>query len=127
MVRALKVCSRPGCPNLTDKGRCDDCRKTADKARGTATERGYDEAHRRRFRAGVLRKHPLCQCDQADQHGHGQRCYRASEHADHWPLSRRELVERGLDPNDPERGRGLCHRCHSGETAAHQPGGWHAG
>jgi 5-methylcytosine-specific restriction protein A len=47
-------------------------------------------------------------------------------HADHWPLSRRELTEQGLDPDDPRHGRGLCARCHSSETARHQPGGWNA-
>ncbi|WP_433406947.1 hypothetical protein [Streptomyces sp. CA-146814] len=48
-------------------------------------------------------------------------------HADHWPLSKRELVARGLDEHDPRRGRGLCHSCHSSETARHQPGGWNRG
>jgi 5-methylcytosine-specific restriction protein A len=45
-------------------------------------------------------------------------------HADHWPLSRRELVEQGLDPDDPKHGRGLCTSCHSRSTAREQPGGW---
>jgi 5-methylcytosine-specific restriction protein A len=44
--------------------------------------------------------------------------------ADHYPRSRRELEALGLDPNDPEYGRGLCASCHSRETARHQPGGW---
>lgn len=46
--------------------------------------------------------------------------------ADHWPLSRRELLERGLDADDPEHGRGLCKRHHDQETARNQPGGWNA-
>jgi 5-methylcytosine-specific restriction protein A len=46
--------------------------------------------------------------------------------ADHWPLSRRELAERGMDPDDPAHGRGLCHGCHSKETAINQPGGFNA-
>ncbi|MEU6709988.1 hypothetical protein ABZ897_00800 [Nonomuraea sp. NPDC046802] len=46
--------------------------------------------------------------------------------ADHHPLSRRELVARGLDPDDPQYGRGLCTSCHGKETAANpeQAGGW---
>jgi 5-methylcytosine-specific restriction enzyme A len=32
--------------------------------------------------------------------------------ADHYPLSRKELVARGMDPNDPAHGRGLCKPCH---------------
>lgn len=46
--------------------------------------------------------------------------------ADHYPLSRRELVIRGMDPNDARHGRGLCKPCHDASTAREQPGGWHA-
>jgi 5-methylcytosine-specific restriction protein A len=51
---------------------------------------------------------------------------RLSEVADHYPLSRRELVAADLDPNDPAHGRGLCKPHHDRETAVHQPGGWNA-
>lgn len=44
--------------------------------------------------------------------------------ADHWPHSLQSLVEQGLDPYDPAVGRGLCHPCHSRETARLQPGGF---
>ncbi|AGL13864.1 hypothetical protein [Actinoplanes sp. N902-109] len=50
----------------------------------------------------------------------------ASTVADHYPLSRRELADRGLNPDDPTAGRGLCKRCHDKSTAVHQPGGWAA-
>lgn len=113
--RARTVCSVPGCPTLTDAGRCAEHQREAEQRRGTARQRGYGTQHERRFRPGVLAKHPTCVL-----------CGRApSTQADHYPLSRRELVERGLDPNDPQNGRGLCARCHSRETARHQPGGWH--
>jgi 5-methylcytosine-specific restriction protein A len=46
--------------------------------------------------------------------------------ADHYPLSRKELIDAGLDPNDPQHGRGLCKPCHDRETAQNQPGGWNA-
>jgi 5-methylcytosine-specific restriction protein A len=46
--------------------------------------------------------------------------------ADHYPLSRRELVAQGLDADDSQYGRGLCHRHHSQETARLQPGGFNA-
>ena len=115
MPRALKVCSTHGCPNLIPQGssRCPDCDRRADKARGT---RGYQTAGHRRFRRVVLTRDPLCVvCREA-----------VSTVADHWPISRRDLVAQGLDPNDPSRGRGLCHRCHSRATAATpgQRGGW---
>ncbi|MER7155437.1 holin, partial [Streptomyces lydicus] len=59
-----------------------------------------------------------------ESHGNPTPCGQRSAHADHYPLSRRELVARGDDPDDPRHGRGLCGPCHSSETAQHQPGGW---
>jgi 5-methylcytosine-specific restriction protein A len=111
-----RICSVPGCPEYTTSGRCEDHRQQAEQKRGSARQRGYGKQHEQRFRPGVLAKNPTCVlCGQAP-----------SVHADHWPLSRRELVEQGLDPDDPKHGRGLCGPCHSSETAANQPGGWNA-
>jgi 5-methylcytosine-specific restriction protein A len=77
--------------------------------RGSATQRGYDQHHRELFRAPVLERDPWCVvCDDAP-----------ATVADHYPLSRKELVAGHLDPNDPEHGRGLCKPCHdsySGST-----------
>ena len=114
----MRVCSRPGCPNLTNKaGRCDDCAREADKRRGSASERGYTSAgHTKKFRPGVLARNPICVLCMKNR----------ATVADHWPLSRRELVLAGMDPNDPRNGRGLCKRCHDTETARHQPGGWNS-
>jgi 5-methylcytosine-specific restriction protein A len=118
-----RVCSKPGCPEFSQGGgRCDGCKAEAEKTRGTAKQRGYGGRHLTRFRPGVLAKDPTCVCTEED-HGHPAPCGQPSKHADHWPLSRRELVEQGTDPNDPKHGRGLCHSCHSKETARYQPGG----
>ncbi|MDX2749638.1 holin [Streptomyces scabiei] len=119
-----RVCSVPGCPEFTQAGRCDEHRREAEAKRGTARQRGYGRQHETEFRPGVLAKHPTCVCTDTT-HGHAAPCRKPSKHADHWPLDRRELVARGLDPNDPVHGRGLCGPCHSSETAQHQPGGWH--
>jgi 5-methylcytosine-specific restriction protein A len=110
-----RVCSKPGCPEYTDQGgRCPGCRSEAEQRRGTARQRGYGGQHETRFRPGVLAKNPTCVlCGTAP-----------SKHADHWPLSRRDLVAQGLDPNDPKHGRGLCQPCHARSTAEHQPGGF---
>ena len=113
-MAAKKVCAR--CPRIIPTGTsyCPECTRAADKARGTATERGYSGQHKTRFRPGVLARDPVCKL-----------CLAAwSTVADHWPLSRKELEARGLDPNDPANGRGLCKPCHDRETAANQPGGW---
>lgn len=126
MPRSLKTCSTPGCPEIVERGRCPECKRRAERARGTSAQRGYDHHHRVLFSEAVLTRDIVCRCTEARQHGHGPVCSRPSRHADHWPLSRRELVALGLNPNDPRHGRGLCHRCHSAETAVHQPGGWAA-
>jgi 5-methylcytosine-specific restriction protein A len=116
MPKAWKVCATPQCPELVpaDQSRCDDCTIEADKRRGTASERGYTSAGHKRFRKRVLQRDPICVVCRL----------KPSTVADHHPLSRRDLVAQGLDPDDPDRGRGVCKRCHDSETAAHQPGGW---
>lgn len=119
-----RVCSRPGCPEFTQSGRCAGCRSEAEQRRGSPRQRGYGKEHAERFRPGVLAKDPTCVCTE-ESHGHTIPCGQPSRHADHWPLDRRELTARGLDPDDPRHGRGLCQPCHSSETARHQPGGWH--
>ena len=113
----MKPCSTAGCPELVEHGtsRCEDCAAQADRRRGTATERGYNSRGHHRFRRKVLERDPICVIDG---------CMAPATIADHWPVSRRDLVAKGLDPNDPSRGRGLCVRCHGRETAVHQPGGW---
>lgn len=134
MPRARKVCSclrcpaheGYGCPNTVPHGvsRCPTCTTQADRARGTRHERGYDYKHETLFRPAVLKNDPLCVCT-TEGHGHTGQCRIPSTVADHYPRSRRELVALGLNPYDPQYGRGLCGtRCHSPETARRQPGGW---
>lgn len=114
----MRVCSIPGCPEIfprSEGSRCTTHRKQADRNRGTAKERGYTGAGHRAFRTAVLQRDPICQCGTAE-----------STVADHHPRSRRELIEAGLNPNDPTYGRGLCAPCHSRATANNpgQRGGW---
>jgi 5-methylcytosine-specific restriction protein A len=111
-----RICSTPGCPHPVERGRCDGCRRSAEQHRGSAAERGYGSVRHARFRAAVLDRDPLCVvCDLA-----------VATVADHYPRSRRELLDLGLDADDPRYGRGLCHPCHGQETARLQPGGWAA-
>ena len=112
---AMRVCTQ--CPTLVPQGtgRCPACRSAADKARNQEP-RGYTTAGHQTFRAEVLARDPICKV-----------CVKAwATVADHYPLSRRELIDAGLDPNDPKHGRGLCKRCHDRETSQNQPGGWNA-
>lgn len=115
----MRVCSRPGCPTIyeaSEGSQCQAHRREGDRRRGTAQERGYTGKAHRGFRDAVLRRDPICcVCGIA-----------ASTVADHYPLSRKELIDAGMNPNDPAHGRGLCAVDHNRETAIHQPGGWNA-
>jgi 5-methylcytosine-specific restriction protein A len=112
------VCTTPGCPETAAGGKCRRCRSAQrhanDRQRGSAAERGYGQAHRDKFRAGVLKRDPVCVlCNSAP-----------AVVADHHPVDRRELAELGCDPYDPAFGRGLCDACDRRQTARRQPGGW---
>lgn len=118
--RAPRACSTPRCGGVTTSGgKCPRCRAAArrasDEQRGNATRRGYGREHRDRFRLGVLDRDRVCVlCGIAP-----------ATVADHHPLSRRQIVDYGGDPNDPSFGRGLCAECDKRQTAQRQPGGWH--
>lgn len=112
-----RVCSIHGCPTIYDDSsdsRCPTHRKQAQQ-KHWANTRGYNTAgHRQRFRPAVLKRDPICTVCHLMQ----------STVADHWPLSRKELIDQHLDPDDPQHGRGLCTPCHNKATARQQPGGW---
>ena len=115
----MRVCSVHGCATIyptTEGSRCQAHRAEADRRRGTTSERGYSTRGHRSFRTQVLHADPVCVLCQL----------RPSTVADHYPHSRRELIELGMDPNDPAMGRGLCKTCHDQSTARDQPGGWNS-
>lgn len=125
MGARLRVCSTPGCPTLhAGKGKCPTCTAKADKQR-RPNGNPYATRGHRTFRDHVLAKHPYCQCVGECGH-HDTMCGQRSTVADHHPLERRELVDAGLDPNDPQYGRGMCPRCHDRKTSRTSPGGWNA-
>lgn len=103
-----RVCSTPGCPALHEgAGRCPRCRAEADRRRRPNGSPYSTRGHRIDFREQVLTNDPICVV-----------CMSArSTVADHYPLDRVDLVERGMDPNDPAHGRGLCKPCHDSHTA----------
>lgn len=115
---AYRICPARDCPTLVDGGGpCDQHKAQRAERRGTAAQRGYTGRGHATFRDHVLRKN----------HGICVLCQRApATVADHWPRSRRDLEQAGLNPNDPAHGRPLCKPCHDSETATNQPGGWHA-
>lgn len=126
-IAMYKVCSASGCPHLVSSGSlCDECRKAKDKRRSRGRNPYASKAHRL-ARARVLARDPRCVCPGDGPDGCGRHhglCGAPSTIADHWPIERIELVEAGLDPNDPQRMRGLCKRCHDSKTARTKPSGF---
>ena len=122
----MRVCSRPGCPTIHDNGgRCPACRAEAEAIRRPNGSPYATRGHRQGFRAPVLAKHPYCQC--TGQCGkHDDMCAQRSTIANHYPTERVDLVAQGLNPNDPQYGRGECVDCHNAYTARTSPGGWNA-
>lgn len=111
----MKVCNVHGCPTLFDGpgGRCPTHTREARAAR--TTNKVYNTAGHHRFRDTVLTRDPICVIPN---------CINFSTVADHYPRTRRELVDLGLNPNNPDYGRGLCATHHNQHTAATSPGGW---
>lgn len=119
----LRVCSTPGCPNLHDgAGRCPPCKAQAEQDR-RPDGNPYRTPGHQRFREHVLARNPRCVCT-GECGRHDGVCGAIATVADHHPLERRDLVAAGLDPNDPQRGRGVCKPCHDAKTARTSPGGW---
>lgn len=64
----LTACSCPGCdacgdrcPEPVPNGRCDECKRARDRARGSGTARGYTRRWAA-FSKQYLHEHPVCQC-----------------------------------------------------------------
>ena len=89
-------------------GLCQHHYRQSEQMRGSSGERGYDASHARRFRSAVLDAAGwVC-----------VRCGGAASVADHYPRTRKQLVQAGDDPNDPQYGRALCKLCHDRHTAS---------
>lgn len=108
----MKVCSRPGCPDLVPDGtsRCDRCDQLADRRRGSSSRRGYNSRWRR-TRDDFLLHHPFC----AEQD-----CLSFATAVDHID-GLGPLAPRGHDWSNL---RGYCKTHHDRRTARDQPGGW---
>lgn len=120
---AWRACSTPGCGTLHEAGgRCADCRARADKRRRPQGN-PYNTPGHLAFRDAVLARHPRCICP-GDCGKHNGWCGAISTVADHHPHERVDLIAAGLNPDDPQHGRGVCKPCHDAKTARTKPAGW---
>ena len=112
----MKVCNVNGCPTIFKGtgGRCPEHALAARRSR--EGNKVYGSKGHRAFRNSVLTRDTVCvECNKA-----------LATVADHYPRQRTQLVDEGLNPNDPQYGRGLCARCHNTWTAATTASGFRA-
>lgn len=103
-----RPCAAPGCPALVrGERRCPRHRAELERARGTATQRGYDARWRRLVRVAIAAE-PWCHCTRPACHPRG--CYATVDlTGDHRvPLSRGGLSVAG-------NVLVLCRACNSGK------------
>jgi hypothetical protein len=64
-MMAKRVCLTDGCPTLTDTTRCADHTRERDRARGSASARGYDGQYREQLKSPAYRTATHCaECGQ---------------------------------------------------------------
>jgi 5-methylcytosine-specific restriction protein A len=106
----LRLCSgKSNCPNRVQRGKCKDCARVSEQARGTSTERGYGSAWQR-LRDRVRTEEPLCRrCLAKD-------LIQATEEVDH-------IVPKSDGGTDDRANlQGLCKSCHSRKTMTEDNG-----
>lgn len=91
------------CPRLVASGsRCATCRSAANRARGSATERGYDSTHRRVRQLVLERDGWQCQI-------RGPRCVGVADSFDHI------IPKAAGGETTVENGQAACTPCNSGK------------
>lgn len=68
MPKAMRVCPKAGCPELTPGGLCAAHRREREQQRGTRQQRGYDAQHNR------LRRQWKPKVERVSVHCHAQVC-----------------------------------------------------
>lgn len=117
-TRALRPCSRPGCPELVESGACEAHRRERSRTKARARNRDgdrrealrfYNSAKWHRIRAAKLRRDPLCETCEEDGS-----VVEATE-VDH--------IDGDRENNDRGNLRSQCKPCHSRKTVL-QDGGF---
>jgi 5-methylcytosine-specific restriction protein A len=109
--KAMQVCPTPGCPTLTQAGRCPACQAKARASRPQPNQRGYNTAWRKAS-ADYLQTHPYCECPACSALPQLQRDLATEvDHID----GLGPLGPRGFDPSNWQA---MSKRHHSRKTAA---------
>jgi hypothetical protein len=109
-----RACATFGCPHYTTRTYCSACEHERERERNAAPHRklystwAWKCARQERF---VLDDFTCVDCGWRDETETGEKL-----HGDHEP-DLVDLLERGLNPFDPEHVRTRCHSCHSRKTA----------
>lgn len=113
-VKRLKVCSKPGCPELTTSARCEAHTTQARAAQSTQRRRSGDEAMRAYSTAAWRRARRA----QLTRSSHCATCGSRGQVVDH-RIPRQILAAAGIAALDHKRWlQTLCERCHNTKTAA---------
>lgn len=111
--RAKTTCPVPGCPELTDGGRCDEHKSQAEQQRGSGKDRGWTPRWAR-FRKRYLDDNPNClDCLEGDPPQ-----WTPATDIDHVDGTGRN----GPHAYDLDNLRPLCHSCHSRKTVTFDGG-----
>lgn len=110
--KVLRVCNKPGCYNLTEKGYCEiHSHECKNDSRPSAYKRGYNAAWRKASKAYLI-KHPFCVRCLA------KNIYKRAEVVDHIRPHKenQELFW------DKDNWQALCKQCHDRKTATEDGG-----
>jgi 5-methylcytosine-specific restriction protein A len=111
-----RPCSQPGCPELV-RGRDGACAEHSKQRAAQRQNRGgssYGRDWRERVQPRFIYRNPWCVL-----------CGQRAQVADHWPISRRDLIARGeRNPDAVTHLRPLCKACDAKERPKREPGGF---
>jgi hypothetical protein len=103
----VRPCLEPGCPNLVERGRCEEHAALDELLDAIYADRRWSPARLACFTRDGFR----CDCGYEDETRSGR-----GLHAHHL-IKLRAILERGLDPFDPKYLATKCGPCHNKLTA----------
>jgi 5-methylcytosine-specific restriction protein A len=116
--KPARPCVQPGCPESVrgKESTCPEHAKQRHKQRANRGGSSYGRNWRERVQPRFIYRNPWCVL-----------CGGQATVADHWPISRRDLVAKGeASPDSFKHLRPLCKACDAKERPKREPGGFYA-